>query len=63
MRDGRVEDHRRSSLRYSYNARSAVLVDGTGYPTRSWGAILFLVNFARWPRGAARRFFIEDVQE
>ena len=33
--DGRVGDHRRSSLLYSYNAGSAGLVNGTGYPTRS----------------------------
>ena len=30
MLDGRGEDHLRSSLRYSYNAGSAGLVDGQG---------------------------------
>ena len=39
MSDGRVGDHRRSSPRYSYNAGSAGLVNGTGYPTRSLGVI------------------------
>jgi hypothetical protein len=36
MLDGRGEHHRRSSLRHFYNADSVGLVDGTGYPTRSW---------------------------
>jgi hypothetical protein len=57
MLDGRVGDHRRSSLRYSYNAGSVGLVDGTGYPACSSGVIVFLVNFASssWPpsRGGA----------
>jgi hypothetical protein len=35
--DGRDGGHRRNSLCYFYNAGSAGLVDGTGYPTRSWG--------------------------
>jgi hypothetical protein len=39
VRDGRGGGHRRSfpSLLRAYNAGSAGLVDGTGYPTRSWG--------------------------
>jgi hypothetical protein len=30
----------RSSLHYFYNAGSAGLVDGTGYPTSSWGVVV-----------------------
>ena len=37
---------RRSSPRYSYNAGSAGLVDGAGYPGRTWGVVfLFLARF------------------
>jgi hypothetical protein len=35
MLDGRVGGHRRGSPRYSYNAGSAGLVDGAGYPASS----------------------------
>jgi hypothetical protein len=37
MRIVRAGGHRRGSPRYSYNARSAGLVDGAGYPSRIWG--------------------------
>jgi hypothetical protein len=36
----RVGGHRRGSPRSSYNAGSAGLVDGAGYPARSWGVVL-----------------------
>ena len=44
MRDNRARDHRQSFLRYSYNAGSAGLVDGTGYPTRGWCVGFFWVT-------------------
>ena len=46
MLDGRCGGHRRGSPRYSYNAGSAGLVNGTGYPTRSWVCFLVLGAFA-----------------
>ena len=39
MLDGRVGDDRRGSPRYSYNADSTGLVEGTRYPTHSWGGV------------------------
>ena len=38
--DGRAGGDRRGSPRYSYSAGSAGLVDGTGYPTSSWGVVV-----------------------
>jgi hypothetical protein len=35
--NGRVWDGHRGFLRYPYNAGSAGLVDGVGYPTSKWG--------------------------
>ena len=35
--DGRVGDDRRGFPRYPYNAGSAGLVDGAGYPASKWG--------------------------
>jgi hypothetical protein len=37
MLDVRIGYHRRGSPRYPYNAGSAGLVDGAGYPARIWG--------------------------
>ena len=47
MRDGRVGGRRRVRPRYSYNADSAGLVDGTGYPARIWGWDLFVDKFGK----------------
>jgi hypothetical protein len=41
MLAARVGGHRRGSPRYSYNAGSAGLVDGAGYPAREWGVIVY----------------------
>jgi hypothetical protein len=41
MLAARAGGHRRGSPRYSYNAVSAGLVDGAGYPARSWGRVGF----------------------
>jgi hypothetical protein len=46
MLDGRVGDDRRGSPCYPYNAGSAELVDGTGYPTRNWVWVFVFVNRA-----------------
>jgi hypothetical protein len=51
MLDGRGEEHRRSSLRYCYNAGSVGLVEGTGYPACKFCMIFFCSIIARWPRG------------
>ena len=53
MLDGRVGGDRRGSPRYSYNADSAGLVNGTGYSTCSWG-VAFGV------RGTRRSSSIQD---
>jgi hypothetical protein len=47
MRAVRAGGHRRGSPRYSYNADSAGLVDGTGYPARIWGWDLFVDKFGK----------------
>jgi hypothetical protein len=38
----RVGGHRQGSPRYSYNAGSVGLVNGAGYPARSWGVVGFV---------------------
>ena len=43
MRDGRVGDYRRGSPRYSHNAGSAGLVNGTGYPASKCGVDFFFL--------------------
>jgi hypothetical protein len=73
MRDGRVGDHRRSSLRYSYNAGSAGLVNGTGYLTRSLGVIFGvkhptflremsspLLYLGEFREGSSRQFWVHS---
>jgi hypothetical protein len=54
MRAVRAGGHRRGSPRYSYNADSAGLVDGTGYPARIWGWDLFVDT------NLVRRFSIQE---
>ena len=39
--NGRVWDGHRGFLRYPYNAGSAGLVDGVGYPTSKWGVFFW----------------------
>ena len=51
----RVGGYRRGSPRCSYNAGSAGLVDGAGYPTREWGGVVGEQISRGGLEGAARR--------
>jgi hypothetical protein len=66
MLAARVGGHRRGSPRYSYNAGSAGLVDGAGYPAHIWVVgCCYWRNLVRDLEGAAQRFIknMEKVWE
>jgi hypothetical protein len=53
----RAGGHRRGSPGYSYNAGSAGLVDGAGYPAPSWGVgFCYCRDLVGGLKGAARHF-------